>query len=224
MPQSSARKNMALSQLMTNEIHDARLLAALDAVPREDFVPQALKGAAYVDDELPLGNGRFLMAPLPFARLLALAEIQPEDRVLDVGCAFGYSTAVLAHLAGSVVACESDAAMMSTAQRELSTFSTVRLVQAALTLGAPAHAPYDVILLEGAISAPPEALLAQLADGGRLVAVERRAGDKAAPGVPGGLGQVVVYTHLNGQIMRKTGAGANVPLLPGFERPAGFVF
>ena len=178
---TQARKAMVDSQLRTSDITDRRLLTAMESIPREQFVPEARRSLAYIDRPHKLVDepgGRALPAPTPFARLVQLAAIGAGDRVLDVGCGSGYSTAVLAALAAEVVGVEETAALAELARHNLETLGigNARVIEAQLVAGAPEQGPYDVIVIEGEVASVPEALQAQLAEGGRLVAVLRTAG------------------------------------------------
>lgn len=222
---SFAPMNMVLGQLLTNEVQDARLLNAILSVPREECVPERLRGAANVDDELPLGGGRFLIAPLPFARLLQLARISPDDKVLEIGCTQGWTTGVIARLAREVTGCEVDREMALAAKRNLERLGISNARAACvekLSEGYASDAPYDLIIVSGAMACAPAALLRLLAPGGRLVGVEQIA---SRPGIPGGIGRLVEYVLIEGQQpARKEGREASVPLLPGFAAHEGFRF
>ncbi|MEX6723127.1 protein-L-isoaspartate O-methyltransferase family protein [Parapedomonas caeni] len=208
------RANMVAGQLRTNRVADERLVAALRAIPRETFVPETRRAFAYIDEDLPLGGGRFLMEPMVFGRLLDEAEVQPRDKVLIVGAGTGYSAAILARVAGQVVALEQDAALAATARQQLAALGNVKLVEGALTQGAAADGPYDLIVIEGAVDFIPDALVEQLSGNGRLVTVIN----------DHGVGRGVVG--------RRSGTGfgvmpfmdAQVQPLPGFGRPASFTF
>ncbi|MHA1522992.1 MAG: protein-L-isoaspartate O-methyltransferase family protein [Alphaproteobacteria bacterium] len=172
------RANMVEGQIRPAGVTDPRVLAALAHVPREKFLNPALHAVAYMGDELPLqpelGNASArLLAPEIFARLLQLAQIDQSDLVLDVGCGLGYSSAVLAWLAGSVVGLEADEGLATKATQRLAQadIDTVAVVTGPLDAGHSAQAPYDVIVVEQAMHQVPKALLAQLAPGGRLVAI-----------------------------------------------------
>src|SRR5262245_45466003 len=151
MDYSALRRRMVESQLRTNKITDDAVLDAMGEVPRELFVPRALKSVAYLDEDLQIAPGRYLMEPMVLGRLLQLAEIKPSDKALLVGCGNGYSAAVFARLASSVVAIESDPALAQKARELLAELaaSNVKLVQGPLAAGRPEEAPYDVVLFDG---------------------------------------------------------------------------
>ena len=213
----AARLNMVESQLRTNKVTNESVLAVFLAVPRERFVPPALAGNAYVDSDVPLGGGRVLMQPMVLARLLQLAAISTADRVLEIGAATGYATALLARLAARVVALECDAGLIATARTRLKELdgANVALVEGPLERGHPAAAPYDVILIGGAVAAIPDAIAHQLAEGGRLVTVLRTGS---------GMGHGVVMTRVEGVPSRRPVFDATTALLPGFEPASAFVF
>ena len=213
-----ARRMMVEGQIRTNDVTDLDLLAAFDDVPREPFVPERLQPIAYLDrDVLVQETGaRCLLKPLVLAKLIKAAEVGEGDRVLDVGCATGYSSAILAKLARLVVALEEDDALAAAAGRTLAAVGAgnVRVVTGKLTEGWPREAPYDVILLNGSIEVAPQALLDQLYDGGRLVAVVGR-----AP-----IGRGTVYRRTGTHVSAHPAFDAVAPLLPGFSKPPAFVF
>lgn len=168
-----ARRTMVDNQLRTSGITDWRILDVMNRVPREIFVPEALRAFAYSDENLAVSSGRSLLAPASFARIIQLAGIEPDDVVLDVGCGTGYSTAVIAGLASAVVAVDDNETNVAKAN---DTLASLDIGNAAVVVGSPAagvakEAPFDVIVIEGAVEAVPAALLDQLRDGGRLVAV-----------------------------------------------------
>jgi protein-L-isoaspartate(D-aspartate) O-methyltransferase len=213
---TAQRFNMVETQVRTNDVTDPRIHAALMAIPREKFLPTQRRATAYADTCVEVVPGRYLLDPRCFAKLLQLAAIQPDAKVLDVGCASGYSAAVLAQLAGKVVALEQDADLLRTASDLLSSVGAqnVSVVQGALVDGVKGQGPYDAIVIEGAVEDVPEALLAQLADNGRLVAVIQK---NAA-------GRAHIYVRENGRTGARPDFDASVPLLSGFRKTVGFVF
>jgi protein-L-isoaspartate(D-aspartate) O-methyltransferase len=201
---------MVDGQVRTADVTDLRIIAAMLEVPRERFAP-GREAIAYLDADLQVSPGRALLKPMVFAKLLQAAAIAPTDNVLDIGCATGYSTAVLARLGGRITALEEDTAA---AQAALGGIANVSLVRGKLAGGWEQGAPYDVIMLEGACEVVPEALLRQLADGGRLLAVVG-----AMP-----MGKATIYTASGGRTTAQPLFDAAAAALPGFARPREFVF
>jgi protein-L-isoaspartate(D-aspartate) O-methyltransferase len=214
---AAARLNMVESQVRPNKVTDPRLLDALLDVPRELFVPDRLQGVAYVDEDVPLGRGRYLMEPMVFARLAQTAAVKPTDTVLEVGGATGYGAAVLARLAARVVALEGDADLARTADTNLRRLgvSNAKVVAEPPVSGYPAGAPYDVVLFAGAVERLPPGITDQLAEGGRLVAVI------APPGEPG---RATLVTRIGGALSRRVVFDAGTPVLPGLQLEPGFAF
>jgi protein-L-isoaspartate(D-aspartate) O-methyltransferase len=220
---SELRTKMVDGQLRTTDVTDPAILDAMFAVPREAFVDEKRRPLAYIDEDIEIAPARpgmparYLMEPSPFAKLLQLAEIGSSERVLDVGAGCGYSSAVLSRLAGSVIALESDAALAERARVTLAgtgNGGNVTVVVGQLDQGHAAGAPYDVILIEGAVERLPEALLSQLREGGRLVAVEGH----------GNAGIARLYLRTGGSVTGRRAFNAAVKPLPGFERTASFEF
>ncbi|PZW50878.1 protein-L-isoaspartate(D-aspartate) O-methyltransferase [Humitalea rosea] len=209
---------MVDGQLRPNRITEPRLLTVMGALPREDFLPPGLLARAYVDEDVRLPGGRALMEPMIIARLIQLLALRPGDRVLVAGAGTGYAAAILAGLGGRVTAVEADAGLLAIARPALAAHTApgaVTLVEAPPAGGHPAAAPFDAILIEGAIPALPDALVAQLAEGGRLAAI-------LAGGAP----------RTRAVLGRRVGAGfgtvdafdcATLPL-PGFATRPSFVF
>jgi protein-L-isoaspartate(D-aspartate) O-methyltransferase len=212
------RRAMVASQLRTTGVNDPRVLAAMGAVPRERFVPADKVAIAYSDTLVPLGNGRDLNSPMSLGRLLAEAAPRPGERAMVVGAATGYAAAVLARLVGSVVAVEEDPDLLQVARGAISAAApataNVKLVEAPLIEGYAAGAPYDFILIDGAVEYVPDAIVGQLVDGGRLaaailehgvssLAIGRRAGD--------GFGMAEISDWA-------------AAVLPGFCKPRAFSF
>lgn len=214
---ADARKHMVDSQIRPNRVSDPRLLAALRRVPRERFVPAAVRALAYADEDVPLGNGRYLTEPMVLARLLQAASPRPDERVLIVGAATGYSAAVLAACGCRVTALEDDPALLAIAHAVLPDEApSVTLVTGPLSAGWPGHAPYDLILIEGAVPEVPAALQAQLhQEQGRLLAAlcapDRATCAIVAEATSAGLGITPIFD-------------CATPPLPALRRPAVFAF
>ncbi|QND53187.1 protein-L-isoaspartate O-methyltransferase [Phyllobacterium sp. 628] len=216
------RIKMVDNQLRTTDVTDKPLLQAFLDVPREKFVPNARAPLAYIDDDVQVSAGfaqsgpRYLMQPSPFAKLVQLANVQPEDVVLDIGCATGYSSGVLSRIAGSVIAVESEADLAEQATAILSGlgYDNVVVVTAPLQGGYASEAPYDVILIEGGVDHVPGPLFDQLKDGGRLVAVEGS----------GNSGKAMIYVKNDGVVSGRRAFNSAVKPLPGFEKVAEFEF
>jgi protein-L-isoaspartate(D-aspartate) O-methyltransferase len=216
------RTKMVDSQVRTTDVTDLRIISAMLEVPREAFVGAARRELAYIDEDIPVAAAdggpvaRYLMEPSPFAKLVQFAEVKPDDVVLDIGCATGYSAAVLSKLAASVIALEADAALAGTAGNVLATlgYHNVAVVEGPLERGYAAEAPYDVIFIGGSTEQVPEPLFAQLKEKGRLVAVVGH----------GNAGVAYLYVKTNDVIGRVRGFNAAVKPLPGFRREATFVF
>jgi protein-L-isoaspartate(D-aspartate) O-methyltransferase len=216
---AQARRMMVDGQIRTSDVTDLRVLAAFGEVPRERFVPPNRQALAYLDLDVPLdgtGGARRLLKPMVLAKLIQAADVGPGDRVLDVACGTGYSSAILARLAATVIALEEEGALADAAVATLAGVGaeSVRVVSGPLPAGWPREAPYDVILLNGSTEIAPQALLDQLADGGRLVGVVGR-----AP-----IGQGTVYRRSGAHVSAHPEFDAVAPLLPGFARPPAFVF
>jgi protein-L-isoaspartate(D-aspartate) O-methyltransferase len=216
----AARTNMIDAQIRSADVTDPRIHAAMAAVARERFVPGNKRALAYADVPVEVAPGRFLLDPRSFAKALQLAEVTADDRVLDVGCATGYSSAVLARLAKSVIALEQDADLVRIASEALALADgNIEVTQGSLIEGFKMGGPYDLILVNGAIPARPDTLLGQLAEGGRLVAFLQ----DGAPS-PGVGGRATLFVREHGAIGSRPGFDASVPLLAGFRKSQGFIF
>lgn len=214
---AAARYRMIQNQIRTNRVSDPLIIEAMSELERERFLPDTLRGIAYVDEDIPLGGGRFLIEPLACALLLQAAAIDADDVVLDVGCGPGYCSAVIARMASAVVALESDATLAARATENLTELglNTVTVACGPLREGWPEQAPYDVIAFGGGICEVPSAILDQLADGGRLVAVV--AGDK-------GMGRGTLFLRRGGSVSRRPLFDSSIPLLPEFAPQPTFRF
>jgi protein-L-isoaspartate(D-aspartate) O-methyltransferase len=219
MDYAVARHNMVENQIRTNRVRDPLVLEAMAQVPRELFVPKQMRGIAYVDEDIDLGNGRYLIEPLVLARLLQLADVRSDDVALVIGCGTGYTAAVLARLASTVVALEGDADLATRASGLLAEqgADNVAVVTGPLRDGYPTQAPYDVIIVDGGVQEIPTALCNQLADGGRLVAVTMDA-------APGNMGHGTLVSRIGGSFSRRVDFDAATPILPGFTKTPSFVF
>jgi protein-L-isoaspartate(D-aspartate) O-methyltransferase len=207
------RRAMVASTLRTTGVNDPRVLAAIGAVPRERFLPAERVAAAYADLNVPLGEGRELNSPMALGRMLNEASPQEGEHALVIGAATGYAAAVLDRMVGSVIAVEEDPRLLETAQKALSG-TQVKLFETRLTRGYPEGAPYDLILIDGAVEFVPQEIIEQLREGGRLaaalldrgvtrIAIGRRAGE--------GFGLAPM-------------ADSAATILPGFVRPKTFSF
>lgn len=214
---AAQRINMVESQLRTNKVTDQALLKAMFEIPRERFLPERLRGIAYVDEDIALGGGRHVIEPMVAARLIQAARIAPEDLTLEIGTSTGYVTAILSRLATTVLSVESDATLARTAGDTLSAlgFDNAVVIHGPLRDGHLKQGPYDVIVISGAVSEIPVTLQDQLVEGGRLVAV-----------VIGtdGVGRATLVQRVAGTVHARLLFDANTPLLPGFERSAAFAF
>ena len=215
----AARRMMVDGQVRTADVTDPRLLSAMLELPREQFFPEDKALLAYLDIDVPVSEAgtpvRRLLKPMVLAKLIQAAGIAETDRVLDVGCATGYSTALLARLAGSVVGLEEDRSLARQAAATLTAAgaANAKLVTGPLSAGWPAEAPYDLILLEGATEVMPAAIIGQLKIGGRLVCVMGREPGKA-----------IIYQRTDTDFSGRAVFDAAAPLLPGFAKPREFVF
>ena len=214
------RRTMVDTQVRPSDVTDLRLVAAMLDLPRERFVPRDKMELAYLDLDIPVsGPGRpvrRLLKPMVLAKLIHAANVGADDRVLDIGCATGYSSALLGRLAGAVVALEEDAELTQSAKKTLAALgmANTTVVTGPLKDGWAASGPYDVIVLEGASEVVPENLHAQLKEGGRLVCVLGRRPS----------GKAVLYRSLEGELSGRPIFDATAPLLPGFAQTPEFVF
>ena len=216
---AAARRMMVDGQVRTSDVTDPRIIAAMLDLPRERFVPEHNAALAYLDLDVAVTSetpARRLLKPMVLAKLIHAAEIGAQDRVLDVACGTGYSSALLARLARRVVALEEDATLARHARENLAALAAANaeVVTGPLPDGWQAGAPYDVILINGAVEKAPERLLRQLAEGGRLVGIVGRPPASKA----------VRYLATAGQASALPIFDAAAPPLPGFAEPPAFVF
>lgn len=219
MPDYAKRRiTMVDTQVRPNDVTRYPVIAAMLQVPRERFVPESRREIAYAGENIDLGHGRVLLEPRSLAKLIDALAVDRDDLVMDLGCCYGYSTAVLASIAQAVVAVEQDSAMAEKAERLLTEqgIDNVVVVRAALTDGAPAQGPYDAILINGAIEQLPDAIADQLREGGRIAALWHDEGRGA------GLGVARLGYKLDGRINWRYAFNAYAPVLPGMGRTREF--
>lgn len=207
---------MVDTQVRPSDVTKFPIIEALLSVPREDYVPDDKRDAAYIGENIAIGGGRVLLEPRTLAKMLDALDVQPSDVVLDLGCGLGYSTAVLAQLADFVVSVEDDADRTEEAQQILSSHGVdnAAVFEAPLAEGAAKNGPYDVIILQGAVETVPDALLAQIKEGGRIAAIFAE----------GALGVVRVGRKIDGTVNWRMSFNAGAPVLPGFAKDAAFTF
>jgi protein-L-isoaspartate(D-aspartate) O-methyltransferase len=216
MDYAAARQHMIDSQIRTNKVTDATVIAALAALPRELFVAESHRKLAYIDRPVPMGAGRRMMETMYLARLLQAAELEPNAKALVIGAGTGYAAAVLSKLVANVVALESAAELTARARTILAGLGigNVEVVDGDLAAGRPNQAPFDFILIDGAVEVLPDALGAQLAEGGTLACIV----------MSGTIGHGVLVAKADGVLTRRQLFDAETDVLPGFTRPQRFVF
>ncbi len=217
---SIARQKMVDGQVRPSDVTDIRIIDAMLAIPREEFVPQAQRSLAYLDLDIDVSEGgpakRFLLRAAATAKMIQAADISETDEVLVVGCASGYLAAVVARLARRVIATECDSSLAAKATTALAALAAgnVTVKTAPVPDGDSADAPFDVILLNGTTEIPPENLYRQLKEGGRLV----------GPFALGGPQRATIVTESHGDFGHRELFDTAIPVLPGLERPPAFVF
>ena len=211
---AARRTTMVDTQVRPSDVTKFPIIEAMLSIPREEFVPDNRREAAYVGENLDIGAGRVMLEPRTLAKMLDALDVQRDEMVLDLGCGLGYSSAVIARLAEAVVAVESIEALASEAQEILSRegADNVILHQGPLAEGAAQHGPYDVIVIEGAVAELPASILDQLKDGGRIACLF----------MEGALGVVRIGYKLDGGISWRFAFNAGAPVLAGFEKQAAF--
>lgn len=215
MSDFAARRTMMVdTQVRPNDVTKFPVIEAMLAVPMEDFVPDSRRAVAYSGENLDLGQGRVLLEPRTLGKMIDLLDLQPDDLVLDLGCGYGYSSAVVARLVQAVVAIEENADMAAEAERRLGEAGVfnVAVLNVPLTQGDPKQGPYDAILVGGAVEEVPAAIIDQLKEGGRIAALF----------LEGALGVVRIGHRIGGRVNWRYGFNAQAPLLPGFARERGF--
>ena len=207
---------MVDTQVRPSDVTKFPIIDAMLSIPREEFVPARLREAAYVGENLEIGQGRTLLEPRTFAKMVDALDVQPHHVALDLGCGLGYSTAVLASLCEFVVAVEDDPERTAEAQTLLSNhgIDNAAVMEGALPEGAAKSGPYDIIIVEGAVEEVPDALLEQLREGGRIGCIFAEAA----------LGVVRIGYKIDGVVNWRFSFNAGAPVLQGFRKAAAFSF
>jgi len=211
---AARRRMMVDTQVRPNDVTKFPIIEAMLDVPREAFLPADRREAAYVGENVEIAAGRVLLEPRTIAKMLDALDIQPDELVLDLGCGLGYTAALIARLAEAVVAVEEDRGLAAEAQERLSAegVDNAAVIDGPLAEGSAKHGPYDVILVEGAVERVPEAILAQLKDGGRIGCLF----------MDGALGTVRIGAKADGSVAWRQAFNAAAPVLPGFAAEPGF--
>lgn len=213
---AQAREHMVESQVRTNDMTDPDIQSAMRRIAREKFIPASKQALAYSDANVEIEPGRWVLRPRDFAKMVHAAQIKPTDIVLDIACGRGYSSAVLAQVAETVVGLEDSEERVTQATDILAQqdIMNAAVVKGDLKGGAPEHGPFDVIFVNGAVVDVPKTWIDQLASGGRLVVVQPN----------GPVGQARVYTRVGNAVGDRIVFDASAPILPGFEAKPEFVF
>jgi protein-L-isoaspartate(D-aspartate) O-methyltransferase len=211
---SQSRRFMVDSQLRTSGISQPWILSAMGKIPRQLFVPASMRAVAYMDRSIPISNSRKLNPAAAIGSLLAAADISSNDRILLIGAGTGYVATLLASRAAHVVAVEEDTELFALASQQLSALDNINLVKGPLTAGAPDYAPFSLIVIDGAISDLPQALIDQLSEAGRVVT-----------GLADGANsRLAIGYRRGGTVALKSFADTGITALPGFAQKAEFVF
>ena len=215
MPDYTQRRTMMVdTQVRPSDVTKFPIIDAMLAVPRENYVPLALREAAYMGNNVDLGSGRVVLEPRTLAKMLDAMDLQPEELILDIGPGYGYSTAIIASLSEAVVAVEADTVMAKDAETTLAEqgVDNAMIIEGALAEGAAQHGPYDAILLQGGVQVVPPAILAQLKDGGRIGAIF----------MDGAVGRCSIGYKDEDRINWRFAFNATAPVLPGFDTAPAF--
>jgi protein-L-isoaspartate(D-aspartate) O-methyltransferase len=212
---ASRRVTMVDTQVRPSDVTKFPIIAAMLAVRREIYMPDARREAAYVGEDVDLGDGRVVLQARTLAKLLDALDLQPTELVLDLGCGYGYSSAVIAQLAEAVIAVEADETIAAEAQRRLAVegVDNAVVIQGPLDRGAAKHGPYDAVILQGGVEVVPDAILAQLREGGRIAAIF----------MTGPLGKAMIGYKFDGRVTWRFSFNATAPVISGFAAPRGFV-
>lgn len=214
-----ARANMVDCQIHTSGIVDSKVLNSFGSVPRELFVPEKIRDIAYADESLDIGQGRFLLEPAVHAKMVQETQPKPDDVVLDIGCASGYSSAILSPIVTTIIALENNKRQMDKATRLWNQLGTcnIALIEGDLAKGVADQSPYSLIIINGAVTKVPEAILEQLSVGGRLVTIIKKQDNP--------IGHATLFMKSdNGSISSKPLFDANAPFIGGFEQKTSFEF
>ncbi len=216
---SQARINMIDGQIKPAGVVDMRVLESFTDIPRELFVPEKLKNIAYTDESLDIGQGRFLLSPIIYAKMVQAAHIRESDVVLDIGSAFGYSSAILSPLVTTVIALEHNKRQMDKATRLWTQLSVcnIALIEGKLPNGVPDQAPYSLIIINGSVSEVPQEIFDQMDNEGRLITIIKETHSS--------VGRATLFVkNSNGYVSSKKLFDANAPFLKGFDPKTNFVF
>lgn len=210
------RRMMVDTQVRPSNVTKFPIIEAMLSVPREAFVPDAVKPAAYADAPVDFGNGRAMVEPRTLAKLLDAIAIEPEDMVLEIGAGLGYTSAVMARMAEFVVALEEDAALADEAEKRLAEagVDNVAVITGPLTEGAAKHGPYDVVVIAAGVQQVPLPVLQQIKDGGRIVAIFQGQN----------LGTVRIGYRIGDDVDWRAAFDATASVLPGYAAAAEFAF
>ncbi len=213
----SARFNMVHGLLRPNQVVRPDIVDAFSTIPRENFLPKDLQKTSYVDDDLPVGEGRFQMCPLTFAKLLQASDIREDDVVLDIGCLSGYSTSVIGKIASSVIGIDCHPNLLSQATEEASNLDILNVIYhyAELRDGFPKNAPYSLIFIEGEVDYVPDVILQQLSENGRLLTIVKTNPYQSV---------AKLYRRIGNHFASQNLFDANAKPLPGFQKKIGFSF
>jgi len=216
MDYTAARRNMVDCQILPNQVDDKRIIDALLEIPRERFVPDLLSGIAYVDENVPIGNGRCVMEAMVIARMLQMASLRPEDMALTIGCGTGYAVSILAKIVDTVVAVEPDKVLVQKATENFAALglNNIAVIEGELSEGNLEQGPYDFIFFDGAVSSVPVTISDQLTENGRLAAIV----------TDNRFSKACLYTRYGEFLAMREVFDAGTPLLPDFEKEEVFVF
>ena len=215
MSDFAARRIMMVdTQVRPSDVTKFPIIEAMLSVPREDFVPASQREAAYMGENIELSDNRVILEPRTLATMLDVLDIGQDELVLDIGAGYGYSSAVIAHMAQAVVALEEDNAMVEDAKEALvaANADNVVIEHGSLVAGAAEHGPYDVIIIQGGVSHLPQAIISQLKEGGRIACLF----------MEDALGEVRIGYKMDEHISWRRSFNAGAPVLDGFERHIGF--